>query len=329
MATPLGAILLDTDTTVLDLFDATAGLPTINAGTGRSGGASLRCTGAGTGVAKNLASNIGTLNHIFAWLPGGLGAGELCDVRDAGTAQVTIKTLADGTLQAFRGSVAGTLLGSSAVGAVSVAVYQSIEVAVTISATVGTVQIWVNGVSVLNLTGQNTKNTANTTVSAFAIFAPATANNDFCDIIWSTARITDLVVDCKMPTGAGNHTDFTPSAGSNWQNVDETPPNADTDYNETLTVNAIDSFTHAAISGAPASIAAVIVQVRARNTAAGSGSVAPFVRSSTTDSVGTAVALNTTFQTFQSVYGTDPATGSAWANATAVNAAEIGYKKTV
>lgn len=323
----LGAILLDTDTTVLDLFDANSST-TINAGTGRSGGKSIRGTGNLTGVTKTIGANVATLNVAFAYNQTTLAtaSGLLLQFQDAGTLQCNLKLLADGTIQALRNN--STLLGASSAGAVVGSTYSHIECAITISATVGAIQVWVNSVSVLNLTGLNTKQTANATVSGFTT-ATTGSVTDWCDFIWGTTRITDLVVDCQMPTGAGSHTDFTPSTGANWQNVDEVPPNTDTDYNETATVGAIDSFAHAAISGAPSSIAAVIVQVRARNTAVGSGSIAPFLRSGSTDSAGTDVALNTTYKTFQSVYPTDPDTGSAWASASAVNAAEIGYKKTV
>ena len=328
----LGAIPLDLDTVVLDLFDSTTAGNTISAGNGRSSGNSLRITTNGANITKGIGSNLATLNVALGLQVASLttpGTSGFLSFTDAGTAQVTLKVLADGTIQAYRGTGSGTLLGASSAGVVVAAAYQHIECTVTISATVGVVQVWVNSVSVLNLTSQNTKSTANTTVSGFTLFAYTSVTCDFCDIIWAGARINDRRVECVVPTGAGNYAQFTPSAGSNWQNVDEVPPNTDTDYNETATLNNIDSFAHGALAGTPSTIDAVIVNVRARNTTSGAGSVAPFLRSSTTDSVGTGVSLNTTYQDFQSVYLTDPATGSAWASAAAVNAAEIGYKKTV
>lgn len=325
----LGAIALDLDTAVGDLFDSFPGPPTINATTARSGGNSLRITSTAASATKNIGSNQATLNVAFAWQPSTLAAGtsSLLQVSDAGTLQCNLRVLSDGTIQAYRNNA--TLLGASGVGAISGGGYQHVECTITISATVGVIQVWVNGTSVLNLTAQNTKQTANATVSGFTIGAPFGATHDYCDIIFSTTRINDSRVECMVPTGAGNYTQFTPSTGSNWQNVDEVPPNGDTDYNDTITVNNIDTFTHGALSSSPTSISAVIVNVRARNTTTGSGSVAPFIRSSSTDAVGTSVALNTSYVDFQTVWETDPHTGSAWANAAAVNAAEIGYKKTV
>jgi hypothetical protein len=334
--TILHMVPLDADTTVLDLLDSVTlgtGSVAISAGNGRSGGASLRITNSAL-ASKTFPAAIATANVAGAFATSSLtssatvGGMALWDGSTA-TPQVSLKFNPDGSISAYRGSILGTLLGTSAAGVIVVTAQQHIEVNVTISATVGVVQVWVNSVSVLNLTSQNTKSTANTTVSGAYWSSGYTGTGDWSDLILANARITDLRVEWRAVTGAGNYTQFTPSAGSNYQNVDESPPNNDTDYNETATVNNIDSFTHAALSASPLSIAAVQVFVRARNTTSGAGSIAPLCRSGSTDSVGTAVALSTSFATFGTVYTNDPATGSPWANAAAVDASEIGYKKTV
>jgi len=324
----LGAIPLDLDTAVADLFDSST--MSIATTSSRSGGHSLHGISNGTASTKNISSNIGSMNLVFAVNIASSSIGTsaaLFSLNDAGTAQVSLRILSDGTIQAFRGSL-GTLLGATSPGAFTFGVFQSIEVNVTISATVGVFQVWVNSVSVLNLTAQNTKNTANTTVSAFTLSCVGNVVHDFCDIVWSDgSRIGDVRTECIVPSGAGTHAQWTPSAGANWQNVDEIPPDGDTTFNDTTVVGNIDSFTHPALSASPASILAVIVNVRARNTTTGVGSVAPFVRSSTTELAGTAVTLNTSYQNFQSVYATDPATSAAW-TLSGVNACEIGYKRT-
>ena len=40
----------------------------------------------------------------------------------------------------------------------------------------------------------------------------------------------------------GANSQFTPSTGSNYQNVDEMPPNNDTDYNKALSAGLLDTF---------------------------------------------------------------------------------------
>src|SRR6185312_4356308 len=191
----LDAILLDSDTSAAHLFDSVSSSAVVlNSGTSRSGANSLRITVQSAQVTKNIGSNVGSLNVAFGWQPSVLaapGSLGLLEFLDAGSAQVAIKVLADGTVQAYRGAGI-TLLGASSPGAINPAVYQHVEVSVTISATVGTVDVWVNTSNhVLALTGQNTKNTANTTVSGFEILGPWTATHDFCDIIWKDSRIND------------------------------------------------------------------------------------------------------------------------------------------
>ena len=86
----IDAILLDSDTTVLHLFDASTG-GSINATTGRSGGNSLRIASNGQSCTKNIGSSVGTLNVAFGWSPSSLatiGASGLVYLIDAGTARV-------------------------------------------------------------------------------------------------------------------------------------------------------------------------------------------------------------------------------------------------
>src|SRR6185437_13665423 len=95
-------------------------------------------------------------------------------------------------------------------------------------------------------------------------FSPGAAAGIGCDITYGTTQAGDLRVECVMPNGPGAHTQFTPSAGANWQNVDEVPPDDDTTHNDSSTAGQLDTFVHAALAGIPSSIAAVAVQVRGR-----------------------------------------------------------------
>jgi len=323
--TLLGMIGLDLDTNPANLFSTVTSGASIVAGAGRSSGNALHAsTSGGAGGTVNLTASQATLAAAMAIdAVGAIGTVNIFNFLDNGTSQVTIRLNLDGSVSALRGA---TVLGSSSPGAVAYGIYQHVEALVTINNTTGAVQVWVNFVSVLNLTGQNTRQSANNSANQIA-FSPGESGSNGCDITYGTTQAGDLRVECVLPNGAGTHTQFTPSAGSNWQNVDEVPPNDDTTHNDSSTAGQLDTFVHAALAGIPSSITAVAVQVRGRNTTTGSASMAPVLRSGTTDSVGTTVSQNTTYGDFQSIYLTDPNTGSAWANAAAVNATEIGYKK--
>jgi hypothetical protein len=90
-------------------------------------------------------------------LPSSNAAFVIYDFRDAANAfQVSIVVQSTGTISAYRGTKDGVLLGTSASPAVTAEAYQHIETIVFFSQTVGTVEVRVNGVTVLSLTGQDT-----------------------------------------------------------------------------------------------------------------------------------------------------------------------------
>ena len=71
--------------------------------------------------------------------------------------QCGIRIETDGRISAVRGHTGnGTVLGTTAAPAVTAHAWHHVETKIFLSATVGTVEVRVNGVTVLNLTGQNT-----------------------------------------------------------------------------------------------------------------------------------------------------------------------------
>jgi hypothetical protein len=83
----------------------------------------------------------------------------------------------------------------------------------------------------------------------------------------STTAYSDLAVVCLKPDAAGAYTQWTPSTGANWQNVDDSTPDDDGTYNQATTVNDIDSFAVSQPTNSLVNIAAVQVSTRTRKTA--------------------------------------------------------------
>ena len=137
----------------------------ITASAGHSGGNSIGAATNGRTAVKSIGSNIGTMFLAFAYQTAGGVVGAIAALTDAGATQVDFNCLADGTIQARRGG--SVVLGATSPGAYVPGAYQHIELEVVINATVGVVNIWVNGSNVLALTSPNTKATANSTVSGF------------------------------------------------------------------------------------------------------------------------------------------------------------------
>jgi len=269
----------------------------------------------------------------------------LAQFKDGATVQVTLRLVNDGRLAVVRGPNTGgsTVLGTST-AAIAFGAFAYIEWKVLIHPSAGTVDVRVNGVSVLSLTGQNTRNSAasqwSSLVLGVADSGPTTTtftatSIDYDDLYvldgtgaapWNTF-LGDVRVDVRLPTGAGATTGFTPSTGANWQNVDDATPNGDTDYNSASSSGLTDTFV---VQDAPVTGAAILgVQqcLNMKKTDASTCTVAPVIRHVGVDNVGTSLAVGTTYAYGLAVAQTNPGTGAQWTEA-GFNAAEFGYKRT-
>jgi hypothetical protein len=101
-------------------------------------------------------------------------------------------------------------------------------------------------------------------------------------------------VDARVPTGAGATTGFTPLAGSNWQNVDDAAPDDDTTYSSATTV-VTDTFVVQDAPVAGATIFGVQHNLSMKKSDAGVCTVAPVIRHSGADNVGSNINPSTSY----------------------------------
>jgi hypothetical protein len=133
---------------------------------------------------------------------------------------------------------------------VSADTWAYIEWKTTIDTSVGTAVVRVDGNEVVNLSGVNNDSEANGLADnmsfnnchtagdlrlddLYVIIPGGPHNNDF---------LGDVRVDCLFPTGDGTYSDFTPSAGSNFQCVDDATPDF-SNYVQTSEIDDIDTYT--------------------------------------------------------------------------------------
>lgn len=226
-------------------------------------------------------------------------------------------------------------LGASATGLISAGVYYYVEVKWTINASTGSVHIYLNGTEVLALTGVDTQVGSYAAVTGVTLSTSgSSATADFDDVyvaIQSGGGVTnvlgDVTVTALYPSGAGTTTGWTPSAGSNYQNVGGTTPNDDTDYNSTSTIDAKDTYAmQDCASGAD--IQGIQILASVRKEPDGPGQVKLVTRSNSTDYDGTAQGIGgATYSYVREIRETDPATAAAWTES-GWNAVELGLKKT-
>lgn len=322
-----------------------AGQWTIAAAAGRRGSSALRVTSASWWIQKALPAGATTVVVGVAYKPPSLSTNLVLELSEATAAHVGLRVNTDGSVSVHRmlsgpfSTSNDVTLGTSAPGLVTAGVFTYIEIKATIHDTTGSVEVRLNGSTtpIINVTGVDTRNggTGVVTLVYFTSYSGPSGNYDFDDLYlldgtgsapWNTF-LGDCRVDARYPTAAGATTGWTPSAGSNWQNVDDAPPNDDTDYNSTSTLNALDTFV---VQDAPvvgATIFGVQHCLNLKKMDAGTCTVAPVVRHAGVDNVGADISPGTSYAFGLLVQQTNPGTGAQWTEA-GFNAAEFGYKKT-
>lgn len=130
-------------------------------------------------------------------------------------------------------------------------------------------------------------------------------------------------IQAIRPSGAGAHTMLTPSAGANWDCVEESPP-SDANYVSSPTANDIDSYACTDLVGA-GNITAVCPWVRCKSSAAGASSMAPLYRIGGVDYERTIQGFDVDWVYKYQIEETSPATGVAW-TVPEVNGMELGVQ---
>lgn len=123
---------------------------------------------------------------------------------------------------------------------------------------------------------------------------------------------------------AGTHSEFTPSAGSNWECVDEVPPDDDTSYVESATVGHRDLYATSGLVPADGLISAVQWCGMARLAEPGIGGVRRLVRHSGVDYESADLTVDASYRAKRDILELAP-DGTPWTVAK-VNALEIGQK---
>lgn len=328
--------------TVFDTVAQNATIPNFSVGAfGRVGSNGIQSAGsggntsAGVGLFKNFTTRSTIVCGLALDLYGGLPPLErpVFEFRVGSTTQVTIALTGAGKITARRGLIGGTLLGTST-ASVPTSGYPHLEAKVVISDTVGTVDVRVNGVSVLSLSSQDTKNHAtDTNVDNIIFIGEATASQTTvqCRIddiyIHEDTLQGDQHIGCQVVNGNGDNSDFTGSDGNSTDNyllVDDSTP-SETDYVESNTVGNKDLYQTTNLSFSSGTIPVVAIVTYDRKTDAAATTFRHILKSSATTSNGAAIAPGTANAFHQTLFHTDPNGGGAH-SVSSVNAYQIGQE---
>lgn len=306
-------------------------------------------TGGTNNAAKILASadEHATLTLGFAYKPAvvttsGTGLG-VCGFRSDtnATSHITISQNTDGTLTARRGTGSGTALGTSTLAGplITAAQWQYVEVKVALHDTTGTVEIRINGTTVLSLTSVDTKNAGTKTVLDSFYLGPITSSTSSHDAVFDDIYLTngagsvntgflgDVAIETLLPNGNGTTNQWLGSDGNSTDNyllVDEATPSS-TDYTGSAVSADRDLYAMANLSRGSGTIYGAVATAWAGNSDAGAQSIKHVAKSGATTDVGTAVAVTTTYVPLPKVYEVDPNTSAAW-TVSNLNSAEFGVQ---
>jgi hypothetical protein len=218
---------------------------------------------------------------------------------------------------------------NSANGVIAVNVWNYIEVELTRSATVGVVNVKCNGTVVATASAANTGAVAVDGISLFADFVQGSRDVDDLYVIDVATALGESRIDVIRPSADTAQKDWTPSTGvTNFNMVNETLENQDTNYVADGTVGHKDLYDVTDLSFSPSVVRAVQTLLFAKKDDATTRSIRNNLKSGATTANGTTRAMGASYAMFTDLYATDPNTAAAW-SASAVNAAQLGIEVVV
>lgn len=247
------------------------------------------------------------------------------DFRLGGTVQVKVSYSAK-VFSVYRGD--GTPLGQvNLEGIIFENEWYYLEVGTLVHDSAGTVEIRLNGIPVLSLSGKDTRSGVDG-IDRISLYYSTLFTDIYVD---SAAFHGDCLVDTARINGNGAHTDFIPSAGTNYENVDDDGAiDDDATYNTEAAQGSKDCFTTENIPSRPlSSIVGTALTLVARKDGAGSRALTPFIRIGTTDYQHPTkeMIVSDVYHGLQAVWEANPALSGEWSEA-AVNGLQIGCELT-
>lgn len=288
---------------------------------------------AGGSLTKSLPANYtqGVLGFAFYFSTGSTASKILAVIQDGGVEQISVRTDASSRLIVTRN---GTTIGTGTSSALSSTTWYYAELKFVIAPTTGgSFDLHLNGSSVSAGTGLNTRNTSVTQWNGIQLSSPSplvTFIDDVYVLDTSTGTNTDYLGQVRIlalyPSGAGNSSSWTANGGSNYGCVSEAYEDGDGSFVQSATANQVDTHVMQDLPISSGTVYSVGVITVARQDSGTSRTIAPVIRISGTDYVGTTVSLSTSYQFLDQVYDLQPVGGTPAWDVSTVNGMEIGYK---
>ena len=303
------------------------------------------------GAGKALALVTNTNDHVFRGFPdlttyyigfgfkavtlptGTRGILETYNLHEITSGNIFLRITTSGQININRGGL-GSL--ATSVATLSADTWYYIEMRVTVANSGGRVEVRVDGdiTDWIDFTG-DTNNFARLNVAnAVRLIAFSDGGDciydDFILMDTTGSRLNgfqgDLKIETIYPDGVGNDSAWTPSAGANWEAVNEVIPNDDTDYVEATAAATEDRHTFADLVSVPATVHAVAVNVYAKRTEVGARAIRALAFDGTTEGQGAdKFPTYEEYKWHQHIFEDHPSSAAVWTGSE-VDSGEFGYR---
>lgn len=279
----------------------------------------------------------------------GVGNNGIVCVMEGSGYHVKLSLNSDGTFSLLVNDGTGDALLAQSTEGLQSSSWSYLECKWVIHATTGSVVVRVNGVTVLDYSGNTRRygvvgpglgvwNAVRLLAIASSASSAPFATARHCDLYLADLAASDGddvsdflgdgVIDTIMPNGPGASTGWAASSGANWDTTNDLPaPDDDGSYVSAATPGLQDTYNFQDIP-AGAEVKGVHVNLLARKETEGSSAIAPVVRQGSTDYVGpTQGVASTSYDRYLTQpYDLNPATMAKF-TAAEINAGQFGVKK--
>lgn len=302
------------------------GTPVITTDTPRTG---LQCLELdGTGQELNRVRSVAVTEWLFGqafYLPTGPnGSPALIEIRNAANTRIAGVSWTGGNWAAFKDN-GGVAVYNSGI-AVATAAYQHLELYVKqTGAATGIIRLRINNVLVVDQTGLDLGTDSDRYRYADGGASRVIRIDDHFCIVGGETYLGAVKAGLMVPVANATPQEFTPSAGSAYECVDEVPPNDDTDYISSGAVGNKSAFQFTLPVGTT-TILGLAVTHRSK-AVGGSDHFQNYVNddSESNEAVGADEALSADYAFYQDGYLVDPVTSGALTPAL-VEARRFGVK---
>lgn len=235
-----------------------------------------------------------------------------------GTVHMCMTVDANGAVRGRLGGGNGSLQVSSANGVISVDTWHFFEIWSSVADSGGRYVVDIDGVNVIDFTGDTRNGGSDTTVGSVYWGRLATGgwNWELSDLRISNdnTMLGPTTVWLHLPDGAGNTTGLSqePNTGDNFEKVDENPPDGDTTFVYSTTEGDYDLYDLTGLPAGTWDVLAVQTTLNARASDGGSKFIRPVIRSGGSQTVGTSRVLPASYTSIMEVFENNPVTTNPW-----------------